>query len=242
MASLEFLARCCRTMGNSSSAWSPRDPDAERHHIGRVDSLVVRPEIPWRRYLMFGTLLGGWTVLSGVGLALAISKYAIAALGCGAGVVALLLVGGLRLYLVHRFSTLRVDGIALTFVNGLGVSRTVARGSLRQVARASLDVTVRSSFTVSYYLFMGADGRAAFKLPAKWWPDTGIVGLATTLGLPVSGSFFEVLDGPGFRRTFPRSIPWVVAHPRLAACLIGLLTLPVLVVIMSVVVILQGKA
>lgn len=228
-------------MGNSSLA-SQRDPDAERHHVSRLDSLVVRPEIPWKRHLMFGVLFGGWILLMGGGLILLFPEHRVVFLACMAAIVAVFLAGGAELYLTACFSKLHVDRDALTLVGALGLTRTFARGSLRQVARASLDVTVRSSFTLSYYVFIGVDGRSAFKLPAKWWPDTGIVGLATTLGLPVSGSFFEVLDGPGFRRAFPRSIPWVVAHPRLAACLIGLLSLPVLVVTISVVLILQGKA
>jgi len=180
-------------------------------------------------------------VLSGIGLALAVRKNAMVFIGCSSGIVVFLLMGGLRLYLTGRFSKLMLDGSVLTYVNAVGLTRTFRRGSLQQVARASLDVTVRSSFTLSYYVFIGADGRAAFKLPAKWWPDIGIVGLATTQGIPLSGSFFEILDGPGFRRKFPKSIPWMVAHPRLAACLVGILALPALFVAISVVLILQGK-
>src|ERR1700736_5907228 len=119
------------------------EPDTEARGIARPTSLIVRPEIPWKRQLMFGVLFGGWALLMGGGVVLLYPEHRAVVVGCIATVVTVLVAGGAELYLISRFSKLIVDRDAL-IVSAFGVSRTFSCASLRQIARASLDVTVRS--------------------------------------------------------------------------------------------------
>ncbi|MEO6797906.1 MAG: hypothetical protein ABI401_14515 [Candidatus Dormibacter sp.] len=82
----------------------------------------------------------------------------------------------------------------------------------------------------TYYLFLDENGRTLLKLPAKWWPKGGIEGLGKALGLVVTGTF-GTLDGKAFRRQFPGSIPWILAHPILIVLLCAVLVFPALIVV-----------
>lgn len=178
--------------------------------------------IPWSRYGVFGGVMTAGTVVIGLvgSLVTTDPTRRKAAIGTCGGILLLLLGGGIRLLLITRNSAMRIDSGRLVFVNGTGWSRRFAPGQIARICRANLNVTIRASYTLSYYLFVDDRGRTAFKLPVKWWPENGIEAVAQTLGVGFSPSD-DVLDGPAFRRAFPGSIPWVAAHPVLAAWLIG---------------------
>jgi len=193
--------------------------------------LTVRPQIPWVRYRLFGGLFGSLAVLGGLFMLWAWPKDRLATGGVLLLVVGILVVGGARLYLVDRFSSLTADQDGLIYVTSFGRSQHFQRSALAGIACLTVDFTVRSSFAVSYFVFVGSNHRALFKLPLKWWPDTGVATLAGRLDLPLIGNFSEVMDGPAFRREFPGALPWVLAHPRLAAAGAGVLALPALIAV-----------
>ena len=145
--------------------------------------------------------------------------------------VVVLVVGGARLFLVDRFASVMANQDGLVYVDPLGRSHTFPRSSLAAIACRTVDFTVRSSFAVGYFVFVGTDNRALFKLPLKWWPDTGVATMAERLDLPLTGNFSDVVDGPAFRGEFPGSLPWVLAHPRLAAAGVGVLALPAIIAV-----------
>jgi len=198
-------------------------------HLCRVESrgqLTVRPQIPWDRYRLFGALFGGFLLFLAPIPLLVWPKDRLASASALLLVVAILVVGGARLYLVDRLSSVRADKDRLVYVSPLGRSQVFQRSLLSGIACRTVEFTVRSSFAVSYFVFVGRNNRALFKLPLKWWPEEGVATLAGRLDLPVTGDFFQVVDGPAFRREFPGSLPWVLAHPRLAAAGAGVLAVP----------------
>src|ERR1700680_1601209 len=183
----------------------------------RVESrgqITVRPRIPWDRYRLFGALFGGLLLFLGPIPLLLWPTERPATASALLLVVAILVVGGVRLYLVDRFSSVTADQDGLVYVSPLGRSQAFQRSALAGIACRTVDFTVRSSFAVSYFVFVGRNDQALFKLPLKWWPEEGVATLAGRLDLPVTGNFFQVVDGPAFRRESPGSLPWVLAHRR----------------------------
>jgi hypothetical protein len=215
----------------------PRSGDTDAHS----QAVVVRPLIPWGRYAAFGLLMGGFTLVLACGFGVAIRTALDVTIGTCAGILVLLALGGLRLYLVGRFASLRVEGGQLVAVNAMGLARRFAAGRVARIYRASVELTVRSSWTMRYFLFIDGTGRTVLKLPATWWPDAGIDAVGNALGIPVDRST-ETLDGPAFRRAFPGSIPWVVAHPRLAASLGGLALFAALILVLVALSLMQGAS
>jgi hypothetical protein len=207
------------------------------------EAVVVRPLIPWNRYAVFGLLMGGLTLVlaCAFGVAIRTPLDRKVAIGTCAGLLVLLALGGLRLYLVGRFASLRVEGNQLVAVNAMGLARRFGAGRLARIYQASVDLTVRSSSTMRYFLFIDGNGRTVLKLPAKWWPHAGIDAVGNALGISVNDST-ETLDGPAFRRAFPGSIPWVVAHPRLAASLGGIALFATLILVLVVLSLMQGAS
>jgi hypothetical protein len=213
----------------------PEEPDAQRRYGTGDAPLVLPPQIPWDRYLLFGILMGCFIPLIGIGAYIIFSPDPVripVVIGSVAVLEAGLLAGGVNLYMVGRISRLVVDADSLIFVTRLGIRRAFPRAVLKQIVRRSFDLTVRGSYTLSYFVVVGVNGRALVKLPQKWWPEEGIQAVGRALPLPVTGSFLELVDGPTFRREYPGSIPWVVAHPRLAAVLAGLLFLPAIAAVL----------
>jgi hypothetical protein len=217
----------------------PRSVDADAHS----EAALVRPLIPWGRYAVFGLLMGGFTLVLAYGFGVAIRTRLDrnVAIGTCAGILVLLALGGLRLCLVGRFASLRVESGQLVAVNAMGLARRFAAGRVAHIYQASVDLTVRSSWTLRYFLFIDGTGRTVFKLPATWWPDAGIDAVGNALGIPVDRST-ETLDGPAFRRAFPGSIPWVVAHPRLAASLGGVALFVALILVLDAPSLMRGAS
>jgi hypothetical protein len=56
--------------------------------------------------------------------------------------------------------------------------------------------------------------------------------LGERAGIEVNGTM-QVPSGPDFRRSFPGSISWVVAHPQLSAYLAGPLLLALIMVVVA---------
>jgi len=197
----------------------------------RDEPLVVRPEIPWKRYLAFGVLMVCGLSVVEIAMSILYRRDPIgvaAVIGVGVFVGAILLVGAINLLMVGRLSELLIDGDTLVLVTRFGRRRSFPRAVLKQIVRGTFDVSLRSSYTFSYFVVVAPDRRTLFKLSAKWWPEEGIQAIGRALQLPVTSSFLDVVDGPTFRREYPGSIPWVIAHPRLAAAITGILFLPVL--------------
>lgn len=202
---------------------------------------VVRPRIPWTRYGVFGSLMGALLLVMMIGFA-ALGRDSIdrtAGVGICAGILLFLILGGVRLYLISRFSSLRVEGQDLMAVNAFGFSRRFEAGGIAHILQANFEVSIRSSFVLRYFLFVDREGKTLFKLPTKWWARDGIDAIGRALGIPVSESG-AILDGPGFRRAFPGSISWAVAHPRLASCLAGLAIFAAIIVTLVTLSVMQG--
>ena len=189
----------------------------------RETTVVVRPAVPWGRYAVFGTVFALCIGLIAVGCTVLIRDplQRNVFVGTCIAVLAFLLLGGGRLYLVSRLSSIRVDQGSLLFVNAVGFHRHIEKGRLAQILGASFDVSIRGSYTMRYWVFLDREGRGLFKLPQKWWPDDAVHALGLALAVPI-GRRQEVLSGPDFRRAYPGSISWSTAHPRLAASIAGL--------------------
>jgi hypothetical protein len=158
-----------------------------------------------------------------------------------AGIAAVFLLGALRIYLVSRLASLRVDRQGLLRTNELGLRRRVTSDRIARIYAASFYITIKYPYVMSYFLFLDRNGRTVIKLPAKWWPQEGIDAIGAALGVPVNGAI-GTLSGPAFRAAFPGSISWVVAHPRLAAYAAGPLFVASLIGVLALVSLLPGPS
>lgn len=214
-------------------------------HAG-LPLLVVRPKIPWLDYATFGVILGvcfGFMALIYLVIATINPVWAseqTVAVAMFLGIVALFLSGLLRLYLVSRFASLRVEGRELVRTNGLGLPRRLHSKRVARIYEASFYFTTDWPYVMTYVLFLDSNGRTLFKLPAKWWPHEGMEAVGSALGVPVNGAI-GVLSGPAFRSAFPGSISWVMAHPVLTSCVVAPLIGAALIAVLAVVSLLQGS-
>jgi hypothetical protein len=209
--------------------------------------LVVRPKIPWLDYATVGVILGvcfGFTALTYLVIASINPVWAseqTLAVAMFLGIVALFLSGLLRLYLVSRIASLRVERHELVWRNGLGLPRRLNSERVARIYEASFYLTTDWPYVMTYVLFLDPNGRTLFKLPAKWWPHEGMEAVGSALGVPVNGAV-GVLRGPAFRSAFPGSISWVVAHPVLACCVVTPLIGAAFIAVLAVVSLLQGPS
>lgn len=209
--------------------------------------IVVRPEIPWLDYATFGVIFGVCFGLMTLVYLVVItlhpyppSKQRILN-AMALGIVAFFVLAALRLYLLSRFASLRVDRHGLVRTNELGIAWRLSPDRVVRIYQASFFLTVDWHYVMTYFLFLDSRGRTLFKLPAKWWPQEGMEALGVALGVPVNGAM-NVLSGPAYRSAFPGSISWVMAHPVLASCVVGPLIGAALIAVVAVLSLLQGPS
>jgi hypothetical protein len=205
-------------MGRASAAGARADD--------RLPDLVVRPKIPWVDYATRGTVfLVAFGFVAVIYVAVAAihplpSSKEIPVVPVFGGIVAFSILVGLRLYLVSRFASLRVDRQELVRTNEFGIPRRLSSDGIGRIYEASFHMGMKYPYVMTYFLFLGRNGRTLFKLYAKWWPQEDMQAIGAALDVPVNGAI-NILSAPAYRSAFPGSISWVVAHPLLAATVVG---------------------
>jgi len=210
--------------------------------------VVIRPKVPWLDYSTFAVVfLGTSGFMAVIYLVIATihplppSKQ-IPVVPVSFCVVAFFILVGLRLYLVSRIASVRVEGQELVRTNEIGISRRLSSDRIERIYQASFSMGIKYRYVMTYFLFLGRNRRTLFKLYAKWWPQEDMEAIGAALGVPVNGAM-GVLSGPAFRSAFPGSISWVVAHPLLAATVVGpLFVVATFIAVLALVSLLQGPS
>jgi hypothetical protein len=118
---------------------------------------------------------------------------------------ALILVLALALWLYVRNTRLFVDGEGLGRVDRWGRLTRFPRGSIVRAVRYR--VSNRSSAN-PYLSFLGPDGREVFKVPARFWDNAELEALCERAGVPVEGSYDDLVGVLAVNRRVPRSLKW----------------------------------
>jgi hypothetical protein len=193
------------------------DAPATSQASSAPDRLVLRPT-PWKvwYYLTLPTIV--------VGVSLAFVWAAAGNAGSGntgawacfafSLVFTPIFIGGAWLF-VHN-ARLELTGDSLTKTNWRGASSRVSRSAIVRVLRLAVDrsgTSYRGTWVARYWVFDSAEGRALVIASQAMWPLADMEILVGRLGVPVEGSWNEVLKPKEARRQVEGVVRWTTAHP-----------------------------
>jgi len=173
--------------------------------------LVVLPT-PWRTfyYLTVPSIVTGvsfaYLLASGSMLGWAFVAFAL--------VFTVVFVAGAWLF-VHN-SRLVLTDEALLKTNWRGATSHVSKAAIVRVMRLAYDrsgVSSRGTWITRYWIFVSSSGRALTVVNQAMWPMADMEILVGRLGVPVEGSWTEILRPKEVRREVKGVVRWTTAHP-----------------------------
>ena len=143
---------------------------------------------------------------------------------------------GLGWLFVHN-ARLELTDQALVKTSWRRARKVVDRSAIARVLRLAVDrsaVNRRGTYTARYWVFTSADSKALAIVNRSMWPIGDLELLVGRLGVPVEGSWDDVLKPKQVRRGIKGFSSWFEAHPWLSLIGLVLVTLVVAVVLISI--------
>jgi len=197
-------------------------------------TLVVRPT-PWKGwyYLVLPAIVVGVAVAFVWAAAGSTSASAYAAWGCFIFSVlfTVVFVGGAWLF-VHN-SQLELTDDSLVKTNWRHARTSVSRDAIARVLRLAVDrsgASSRRTYITRYWIFDSTTDKALLIINGAMWPIGDIEILVGRLGVPVEGSWNEVLKPKEVRKRVRGVVSWTSAHPWVVLFATVVLSLAVVVV------------
>jgi hypothetical protein len=197
-------------------------------------TLMVRPT-PWKGwyYLVLPAIVVGVAVAFVWAAAGDNSASAYAAWGCFifSLLFTVVFVGGAWLF-VHN-SQLELIGDSIVKTNWRRARTTVSRGDIARVLRLAVDRSGASrsgSYITRYWIFGSTRDKALLIINGAMWPIGDIEILVGRLGVPVEGSWNDVLKPKEVRRRVKGVVSWTSAHPWVVLIATVVLSLALVVV------------
>jgi hypothetical protein len=197
-------------------------------------SLLVRPT-PWKGwyYLVLPAIVVGVAVAFLWASAGDNSASAYAAWGCFifSLIFTAIFVVGAWLFVHNSQLELTADSIVKT--NWRRARATVSRGDVARVLRLAVDRSGASrggTYITKYWIFESITAKSLLLINGAMWPIGDIEILVGRLGVPVEGSWNEVLKPKQVRRKVKGVVSWTSAHPWLVLVATVVLGLAVVVV------------
>jgi hypothetical protein len=198
---------------------------------GISGELVILPT-PWRTfyYLTVPAIVVGvsvafmWTSGSILGWAFVIFSL----------VFTVVFVAGAWLF-VHN-SRLVLTGDSLIKTNWRSATTRVPRGAIVRVVRLAYDrsgVSGRGRWITRYWIFVSSSDRALTLVNQAMWPIADLEILAGRLGVPVDGSWSEVLKPKEARRRVKGVVRWTTAHPWMVLIMSVVLSVVLIVLLIA---------
>ena len=205
-----------------------------RELAGEPVALVVLPT-PWRSfyYLTLPTIVVGvsiafmWSAGGLLGWLFVIFSF----------VFTVVFVSGAWLF-VHNSRVVLTDD-SLLKTNWRGATNRVPRGAIVRVLRLAFDrsgVSGRGTWITRYWIFQSSSRRALALVNQAMWPMGDIEILVGRLGVPVEGSWTEILKPAEVRRRVKGVVRWTTAHPWLvliSAVILGVVLVVLLIALLA---------
>lgn len=206
-------------------------PAASAQLAAQSGDLTVLPT-PWRPfyYLTLPTIVAGvsfaYLLSSGSVLGWAFVAFTV--------VFTIVFIGGAWLF-VHN-SRLVLTDESLVKKNWRGATSRVPRTAIVHVLRLAYDrsgVSRRGTWITRYWIFVSSSGRALTLVNQAMWPMADMEILVGRLGVPVNGSWSEILKPRQVRREVKGVVRWTTAHPWVVLIASVLLTSALIVALIA---------